>query len=452
VSTAPRSVGVVGAGVAGLAVASLLAQRRHDVTVYDRGPVGGKLQRVHLAGHAIDTGPSLFTFPGAWRALLARLGETDPLDLQLLPGLGVHDVRGERVPLPVPPGHAMHAAWLAYERRVTPLRAHVQTLLMTPPDPLDPRFARASAALARVTFPHVTAQAWLRARHLPPALTHAIATHALNAGVGPRAASVLYALLPALMAGDAHRPREGMYALVQALQGFAQARGVTLRVGDAVTRVDPDRGEVLTASGLHRHDMLVSTVDPTRLAPLLGRSKAAPARTVSGVTLYAVHDHLPDLPPTSVVAPDDFGLFEAAMRSLAPPQDTLALVHRDGSVLSVLLAAPADARTYGPDHPWVRAQYARLERLLHLPPLDAARDVLTLSPSDYALGGATGGAIYGRQFPAWRAGPFHPEPYRLRPRLWQAGTGVHPGGGLPAVLGGALIVDELLHRALRARA
>ncbi|MCD0161634.1 NAD(P)/FAD-dependent oxidoreductase, partial [Deinococcus sp. 6YEL10] len=49
--------------------------------------------------------------------------------------------------------------------------------------------------------------------------------------------------------------------------------------------------------------------------------------------------------------------------------------------------------------------------------------------------------------PAWRGGPLHPQPYRLTPDLWQVGTGVHPGGGLPAILGGALIVDRLLRGA-----
>ncbi|MDL2344754.1 NAD(P)/FAD-dependent oxidoreductase, partial [Deinococcus sp. MIMF12] len=60
----------------------------------------------------------------------------------------------------------------------------------------------------------------------------------------------------------------------------------------------------------------------------------------------------------------------------------------------------------------------------------------------YAAGGHPGGAIYGAALPAWRGGPLHPQPYRLRPRLWQVGTGVHPGGGIPAILGGALIVDR----------
>ncbi|MFM6968001.1 MAG: FAD-dependent oxidoreductase, partial [Microbacteriaceae bacterium] len=49
-------------------------------------------------------------------------------------------------------------------------------------------------------------------------------------------------------------------------------------------------------------------------------------------------------------------------------------------------------------------------------------------------------ALYGATHPAWRSGPFHSPAYNnpLRPWLWRVGASVHPGGGIPAVLGGAL--------------
>jgi phytoene desaturase len=44
------------------------------------------------------------------------------------------------------------------------------------------------------------------------------------------------------------------------------------------------------------------------------------------------------------------------------------------------------------------------------------------------------------------SGPLHVPGYSdpLRPWLWRVGASVHPGGGLPAVLGGAMMSTEKL--------
>lgn len=450
---APRSIGLLGGGLAGLALGALLGARGHAVTVYERDRAGGKLRRVTVGGLMFGTGPSLFTFPEVWRAFLTRLGEGgDPLDLRPLSGgLGLHHTPFGAVPLPVPPGHPLRPAWEAYCGAAQPLAGHLTTLLTTPPRLTDPAFGRASAALFRATGGHLTASAWVRARRLPPALAHAALTHALNAGLAPQDAPALYALIPALAAGNVAQPASGMGALLDTLLALGRARGVRVEEGAEVTRMDPRRGTLTLCGGeQRRHDLLVSALDPARLAGLLGRPVRSPThrRTVSGVALYAALPGDSGLPATSVLPPADFGTFRAATRAGALPPDTLALVHADGPRLAVLLTAPATGRDLGPDHPWVRGQVERVERTLGTPGLLAsARDVVALTPAHYAAGGHPGGAIYGAALPAWRGGPLHPQPYRRAPGLWQVGTGVHPGGGIPAILGGALIVDRLIAEA-----
>ncbi|EYB66919.1 FAD dependent oxidoreductase [Deinococcus phoenicis] len=444
-----RSIGILGGGLAGLALAALLGERGHAVTVYERDRAGGKLRRVTVGGLSFDTGPSLLTFPEVWQTFLARLGEMDPLDLRPLPGgLGVHHTPFGAVPLPVPPDHPLHAAWETYRTPLLDLAPHIGTLLTTPPRLGDPAFRRASAALFRAVGGHLTAGSWVRARRLPEALAHAVGTHALNAGLAPRDAPALYALIPALVAGNVARPARGMSQLLDTLTMLGAVRGAQVHEQAEVVRVDPASARLTLSGGeVRRHDLLVSALDPARLAALLGRPVRSPVarRTVSGVALYAALSGPAPLPFTSVLPPADFGTFRAAVRAGALPPDTLALVHADGPRLAVLLTAPATASRLGPDHPWVRAQVQRVERTLGVPGLLAsARDVLALPPSHYAPGGHPGGAIYGAALSPWRGGPLHPQPYRLHPRLWQVGTGVHPGGGLPAILGGALMVDALL--------
>ncbi|TDE87636.1 NAD(P)/FAD-dependent oxidoreductase [Deinococcus sp. S9] len=448
------STGILGGGLAGLALAALLAERGHAVTVYERDRVGGKLRRVTVGGLTFDTGPSLFTFPEIWWAFLARLEEVDALDLRPLPGgLGRHHTPFGSVPLPVPAGHALAAAWAAYRRAAAPLAPHIGILLATPPRLHDPVFRQASAALFQATGGHLTAEGWVRSRRLPPALAHAVRTHALNAGLAPEDAPALYALLPALVADHVARPAAGMGALLDTLLALGRARGVRVREGTEVVRVDARRARLTLKGGeTQHHDLLVSALDPTRLAALLGRRVRSPVarRTVSGVALYAALPGPAPLPATSVLPPADFSTFRRALRAGAWPPDTLALVHAEGPRLAVLLTAPASGQVLSPEHPWVRAQLARVERMLGVPGLLAtARDVVALSPGHYAAGGHPGGAIYGAALPVWRGGPLHPQRYRPWPKLWQVGTGVHPGGGIPAVLGGALIVDRLMEESGR---
>ncbi|MEL0320355.1 MAG: FAD-dependent oxidoreductase, partial [Aquiluna sp.] len=68
-----RQIIVIGAGLGGLTSAALLAQAGHEVTVLEQGEwIGGKSRRIEVAGQTIDTGPSLFTFPGVWETFLSK--------------------------------------------------------------------------------------------------------------------------------------------------------------------------------------------------------------------------------------------------------------------------------------------------------------------------------------------------------------------------------------------
>src|SRR4051794_40690500 len=64
-------IGVVGAGVGGLAAGVRLARAGHRVTVFEQAAApGGKCARVEREGFAWDAGPSLLTMPWVVRDLL----------------------------------------------------------------------------------------------------------------------------------------------------------------------------------------------------------------------------------------------------------------------------------------------------------------------------------------------------------------------------------------------
>ena len=57
-------IGIVGAGIAGLATALRLRAQGHEVVVFESNSyTGGKLHALNLEGYRFDLGPSLFTMP-----------------------------------------------------------------------------------------------------------------------------------------------------------------------------------------------------------------------------------------------------------------------------------------------------------------------------------------------------------------------------------------------------
>ena len=73
-------IGIIGAGIAGIATAIRLAARGHAVTVFEANDYpGGKLSAFALDGYRFDAGPSLFTMPQYVEDLFAVAGETTEL-------------------------------------------------------------------------------------------------------------------------------------------------------------------------------------------------------------------------------------------------------------------------------------------------------------------------------------------------------------------------------------
>jgi phytoene desaturase len=73
----PKSAIVIGAGLGGLAAASLLAVRGFNVKVYEKNMApGGKMQQVTAQGYRFDTGPSLFTMPFILKNLFEECGKS----------------------------------------------------------------------------------------------------------------------------------------------------------------------------------------------------------------------------------------------------------------------------------------------------------------------------------------------------------------------------------------
>jgi phytoene desaturase len=153
----------------------------------------------------------------------------------------------------------------------------------------------------------------------------------------------------------------------------------------------------------------------------------------------------------SVVMPDNPAELYQRLKSNQQPDQTMAFVNyykpneiykNTKHTVAVLLTAAADGQEADLQTPWVQRELQRISQVMQLPErIDALfEDCEILHPQYFETVGGPMGAIYGKKNPLWRSGPFHSPTYRspFRPWLYRVGSSVHPGGGMPAVMGGAM--------------
>jgi phytoene desaturase len=472
---AVKRIIVVGGGIGGLAAASLLGQAGHQVTLLEAtSHLGGKSRRIRLDGQTVDTGPSLVTFPGVWREYLRRWDslregssaeEISELKLLRLPEIGRYYYRDTVSPLPVPEDHPWYPAWERFVKVHGNLGPEITLLLTT--DPLDRQILPALRRLLSIYGTKLTTKSYLdNMKWLPNGLREVIGIHTLNAGMSPAWTVALFASMPAAMAEDGvWIPEGGAHEIVLALTRLASESAVEIRTESPVVSIRRER--VFTEEKEYAADVVVSDLDADQLHTLLEPERKIPYRKLScsGVAVYAaLREELPPETPThTVVLPTDTESLYRSLEVGKEPSETMAFVnyYRPGEVypannqgtLALLFTAPANGREYDLEDAFVARELGRVSRLLGLrePVSEYFSSHTILHPRYFGEWGSAGGALYGAARSLWQRGPLHRPPYsdRKRPWLYRVGASVHPGGGIPAILGGVLISTGRLLKVLR---
>jgi phytoene desaturase len=462
---------VIGAGLGGLATSALLARAGHEVTVLEgQDWVGGKSRRIEVAGQRIDTGPSLVTFPDVLEQILDTYDEVGPatekardiagITLERLPEVGRYYFKDQQANLPVEAGHPWYESWARFERENGQLGPAITNLLTT--DPTDPGILGAVLRLLSRYGTKLTTQAYLDSLSwMPDDVKDVVAIHTLNAGVAPDQTLALYASMAAVMSSDGvFVPRGGVYEIAKGLEALALHAGVTIHTGEPVVSVR--KGLVTTERATYNADYVVSALDGGILEGLLGKQAPAPkVLSCSGVAIFGVLDEeLPeDIVTHSVMMPDRPAELFDDLGKRAVPSQTMAFLNyyrantiypNDKPVAALLLTAPPNGMSASLDDDFVQSESRRFSDMLGLERgiIERMTDYTILDPEYFSGFGAVGGALYGAPAPWWRSGPFHTPAYNspLTPWLWRVGSSVHPGGGIPAVLGGVLIATGRMLR------
>ena len=462
---------VIGAGLGGLATSAILARAGHEVTVIEgQDWVGGKSRRIEVAGQRIDTGPSLVTFPDVLEQIFDTYDSAGPstekardiagITLERLPEVGRYYFKGNQANVPVESGHPWHESWSRFEAENGQLGPAITNLLTT--DPTDPGILGAVLRLLSRYGTKLTTQAYLDSLEwMPDDVKDVIAIHTLNAGVAPDQTLALFASMAAVMATDGvFVPKGGVYEIARGLEAMAHHAGVTIRTSEPVVTLE--KGLVTTEQASYPADYVVSAVDGGILEGLLGKTVSVPSvLSCSGVAIFGVLDEeLPaDIVTHSVMMPDrPADLFDSLGARKIPAQ-TMAFLNyyraqtiypNEKPVAALLLTAPPNGMSASMDDPFVQSESRRFSDMLGLDRSITERmtDYQILHPEYFASFGAVGGALYGAPAPWWRSGPFHTPGYSSlgKPWLWRVGSSVHPGGGIPAVLGGVLIATRRMLR------
>ena len=491
------SVGIVGAGLGGLAAACTLAARGHRVTLFDKNLwLGGKAAVHEAEGFRFDMGPTILTVPRVLERVFAEAGRDMHRELDLVrldpqwrcfyDDGGVLDLREGAADMRAEldrfaPGTADgYEAFLKVSERIADVsdRFFFWKTVEDLRDTMDLRSGMSISTLRDVMAirMHRSVSSQVKRDVKDHRVTQMLEHFIQYVGSSPMAS-------PAVLCGIAHMqvgegvwyPMGGTRAVPEALARLASDLGVDLRPGVDVARITTEGGRatgVETADGERiAFERVVSNMDSVRTYRELVGGDAARAfeRTrkreaaCSGVVLYLgldrAYEHLAH--HNFVFSRDPEEEFDAIYKRgdpapdptayiAAPARTEPAVAPEGGEALYVLVHTPY----LRPHHDWreMLPAYRRaiLDKLGRTGGMEDIEERIVhervLTPQDiHDRYRVLDGAIYGLASHGRVLGAFKPgNRSRQVGNLYLAGGSAHPGAGMPmALMSGWIAADAL---------
>ncbi|MEQ8703134.1 MAG: 1-hydroxycarotenoid 3,4-desaturase CrtD [Phaeodactylibacter sp.] len=276
-------IGIIGAGIAGLASAVRMAVRGHEVEVFEANDYpGGKLSQFDLDGYRFDAGPSLFTMPQYVDDLFRLAGEDPEAHFQYErldtvchyfwedgTRLNAHadpEAFGKEVEEKLGvPAERIHAALSdsAYKYELTG-RVFLEKSLHRLSTWTNGKVLKAMLKIPGLDL--FTSMNQVNERLLQdPKLVQLFNRFATYNGSNPYKAPGLLSIIPHFEHKiGAFFPKGGMNNITQAIYELAIRKGVTFHLGQPVDRILLDNGRATglqTGAEEHRFDRIISNMD-----------------------------------------------------------------------------------------------------------------------------------------------------------------------------------------------
>ncbi len=484
-------IGIIGAGVAGLASAVRMAAKGHEVEVFEANSYpGGKLSQFELGGYRFDAGPSLFTMPQYVDDLFRVAGEEPGAHFQYerldtvchyfwedgtqLRAYAEPAAFGQEVEekLGVPARRVQDAlADSAHKYELTG-RIFLEKSLHRLSTWADPKVLRALLKIPGLDL--FTSMNKVNERLLQePKLVQLFNRFATYNGSNPYKAPGLLSIIPHFEHRlGAYFPKGGMHAITEAIYQLALRQGVTFHFGKPVDRIVVENGRaaaLLADQSTHRFDRIISNMDvfftykkllPEARHPQLTLKQQ---KSTSALIFYwGIRREFPQLGLHNILFSEDYEKEFALLEAGAVHEDPTVYINISSK------CEPADAPAghenwftmvnvpYDSGQDWdaiidrVRHQVIeKVSRMLDvdLKPLIACEQLLDprsiQRKTRSHLGSLYGTSSNNRMAAFMRHANFS---NRIK-GLYFCGGSVHPGGGIPLCLLSAKIVDEVMEAA-----
>lgn len=256
----PRTI-VIGAGVAGLATAALLAREGHEVLVLEKGSrTGGRAGMLAEDGFQFDTGPSWYLMPSVFEHFYNLMGTTAAEQLTLVDLDPAYRVYSEPEPGQAPPapvdlpkgadrvralfeelepgsGPALER-YIASAKRTTAIAE--RRFLYNPFKRLNnlavPEVLKSAPELAQLLL--TSLERFVQRRFKHPVLRQILGYPAVFLGTRPQDAPAMYHLMSALDLDDGVRyPIGGFWEVLASFRRLAEAAGAQITTDAEVTEI-----------------------------------------------------------------------------------------------------------------------------------------------------------------------------------------------------------------------
>lgn len=486
----PQRVGIIGAGIAGLAAAVRLKAQGFEVTVFEANDyVGGKLHAITLQGYRFDLGPSLFTMPDYVDALFELFGE-DPRE-------HFNYLRKDVVCNYFWEDQTQFSALADPEKFVQDFSERfgedpkkVQSFLtknakkynLTHPLFIEKSLHRLgtyttfNTLKAIIQLPsldlHKSLYRTLKGVFSHPKSIQFFSRHATYNGSSPYKTPGIMSLIPHLeMHFGTYYPEKGMHEISQSIYRLAQRQGVKFHLGEQVQRIS--MSDSTTASGLqttkanYDFDIVVSNMDVVPTYRKLLPNLKAPERILNQersssalIFYWGIRKRFDQLDLHNIFFSDHYQQeFDAIFNAKTLHDDPTVYVNITSKHTAedapagcenwfVMINVPGN---YGQD--WdelinksrerILAKLSRIlgESIKDLIEVEHVLDPRGIEKTTQSFRGALYGAASNSQFAAFLR---HPNHRKALTNVYFCGGSAHPGGGIPLCLQSGKIVSELI--------